>query len=216
MKTKTSVSILNPQNDILIVMALLEKFKQKNNLQFNLDIVEDFTIEEMGVCFPYNQPKKSNPHQYKIYINPNNCEIITEDSDFCLGYVKDLSIFGVTIHEFAHILSFNIYKGMIDNYKKTFPTDRFYLNDYSNYTIDDEIAEVIMLEMTNPYLLKLISKPHHDFLSSYFTSPVPCTKTRCSIIYDDFPIKCKENLKKKFGIVYNATNRKFEKIEVHI
>jgi hypothetical protein len=214
MKTKTSVSILNPQDEILMAMALIDKFKIKNKIEFNLEIVEDFNIEEMGVCFPFNQPRKSNHHQYVIYINPSNCEKLKDDSDFCTGYVKDLSIFGVTIHEFAHIMSFNIYKGMVQDYKKEFPINRLYLNDYSNHHIDDEIAELIVLEMTNPYLLKLISEPHHIFFNKYFKSPVICTRTRCKLIYDIFPITCKENLKTKLGIVFNETKNDFDRIGI--
>jgi hypothetical protein len=215
-KTKQSIitTINCPQDEILVAIALIDKFKIKNDLCFDLEIIQDFSIDGMGLCFPFNQPKVSNPHKYNIYINPKNCEVVQDDSDFCNGNVKDLTIFGVTLHEFAHILSINIYKKFIPEYKKSFPTERFYLNDYSNHHIDDEIAEIITLYITNPFLLKIISVEHYKFCKRFFMSPISCSTAQCFRLYESFPIVCKEKLKNKFGIVYNEVNKKFEKIQL--
>jgi hypothetical protein len=213
-KSKTSTKINCPQDEILVAMALIDKLKLKNKLDFDLEIIQDFSIEEMGVCFPFNQPRVCNPHKYKIYINPSNCENIKDDSDFCNGHIKDLTIFGITLHEFAHILSTNIFKKFIPDYKKEFPTERLYLNDYSNHNIDDEIAELLTLYLTNPYLLKLISVNHYKFCRRFFESPISCSKQQCFKLFESFPIKCKENLKNKFGIVYNEVNKNFEKVDI--
>lgn len=214
-KTKTSVSILNPQEEFLMVMAIIEKFKTINNLNFNLEIVEDFHIPELGCVYPFNQPNnKKQPYSYKLYVNPNNCETSTDDSSHALGFIQDLSMFGVALHEFSHLICFNIYPDLIKQYETIFAVDRLVLNEYSNVGgSDEEIAEIIVLYLTNPYMLKLVSKKHYLFLKKYMKSPVPDTKKRCYIIYNSFPFKCKELLKSKFGIMWDINKKDFVKIE---
>jgi sugar/nucleoside kinase (ribokinase family) len=44
MKTKTSVSILNTQDEILMARVLLEKFKSKNNIPFGFNFSAVFLL----------------------------------------------------------------------------------------------------------------------------------------------------------------------------
>jgi len=205
------IDIASPPQEITVFMILLKRMKKKNNLDFCLKIMIDYSMPGMGVYF---RSKKG-----MIFINPENCINIEDISnindkvDFWNGYVKDLTLFGVTIHEFCHYASEEVFSGMINDYRKTFPTKRLRLNDYSNNSIDDEIAETMTLYITNPLFLKLISKEHWDFFKKYFTSPVPTSHKQSYDIYEKFPPIIKERLKNDWNIDYNILTNKFFKLE---
>lgn len=205
------VSINRPQLMISIAMWLIEKMKNKNKLNFDLEIVFDYELtDEQGNILRglYDVDKP-----YKIYINPSECEDIEEGYNqlFYCGYTDDLTLFGVTLHEFSHFIVFTLFPSIYDDYRHLFPTDRFYLNEYSDATIDEEIAEAMTLYLTNPYLLKLISKKHWSFFKKYFKSPVPASAKKFYDIYLQYPMEIKLHLKNKWGIVYNIETDKFEK-----
>jgi hypothetical protein len=171
----------------------------------------DYSIEELGVYFPSKK--------YNIYINPILCKNYDDVENnnnltdpFCPGYCADLTIFGITIHEFCHLLQMAVYKTIVDDYIKAFPTNRFYLNTYCDNEIYDELAEIMTLYIINPYLLKLISNEHYKFCMKYFKSPIPCSSAKCYFIYDGFPIIVKEHLKNHWKIVYDLDKNNFVKI----
>lgn len=198
---ETSISIGCPEEQMLVVVAMIDRFRAINNLKFKLDIRHDYSIEERGVYY-----KGKN----MIFVNPNNCEMVTDNEDFANGYTRDLTMFGVAIHEFAHFIVDKLFPKITKEYKKAFPTFRLYLNEYSNKDVDEELAETITLYITNPYLLKLISPDHWKFFKDRFKAPTPCSQKQCFRLYDEFPIDCKEELKERFGVVWNVVNEKFE------
>ena len=212
-KNNIIVEVDCPIEGTSVAIGIINKFLKINNIKIKkLSIAYDYEYDGYGIYYPYLIGQK-----YRIFINPLNCiDIGNENEDdndpVYPGYCADLSIFGITIHEFTHLLQYKVYPNLISEYNKTFPIERFYLNNYSNNEIHDEIAEVMTLYITNPYLLKLLSKNHFNFCKKFFKSPVKCTLSKCREIYNSFPIKVKEHLKNHWNIVLDVNTNKFIKV----
>ncbi|MFW6311089.1 MAG: hypothetical protein ACOC1K_02515 [Nanoarchaeota archaeon] len=207
---KISVNIQTPNEETMLAINFIEDFTQTNNLDFNLSITYDFSIQESGVYYP-----NLDGYQDTIFVNPNNCKNINDEDNeyiFYHGYVTDITLFGIIIHEFTHFLQYKVYENIIEEYSKEFPTKRFYLNYYCNNDFIDELSEVMSLYITNPYLLKLISKDHWKFCKRFFKSSIACSCEKCYNIFKCFPIHVKEDLKENWGIVYNYNTDNFEKV----
>lgn len=213
-KSSIYVEVDVPIEDTQVAMVLIERFLKTNNLKMNLSIAYDYESEECGVYRPFEKGQ-----EYRIFVNPSICKTQEEvskqnfEEPFSPGYCADVTLFGVTIHEFCHLLQYKICPTMIKDYGEAFPTERFNLNGYSNNEIHDELAEIMTLYITNPYLLWLISKTHYNFCKKYFKSPIACSEKRCAFIYKGWPASVKEHLKDKWGIVYNISTKKFVKVK---
>ncbi len=209
-----NVTISKPQKLAIIAIDLINKFLIKNNIKdFNLEIVYDYDLkdddEPLRGIYYYCKPSK-------IFINPLNCEDhentnAVDSYKFYCGYTKDLTLYGVIIHEFCHCIIEERFKPLTKDYCKEFSTQRLYLNDYSDNAIDDEIAEAMTLYLTNPYLLKMISKDHFNFFKKYFFSPLPSSNNKLYLIYNSFPQSIKLDLNDRWKIYYNFELNKFEK-----
>lgn len=216
MKNEIKVSIETPHEDTLMAICIIEKLLIINKININVNIIYDFSLEECGVYFNDLTGQDCN-----IYVNPINCRTnddvdnqkVDEREPYCPGSTSDITLFGVTIHEFCHLIQYKVFPDMLKSYATQFPTERFYISQYCNNQVWDECAEIMTLYITNPYLLKLISKPHYDFCKKYFKSPVACSKIKCYNIYNGFPIPVKEYLKSHWGIVYDIEQKKFIRIK---
>lgn len=212
---KIQVGIKCLHEEAYLAVALIDKLLNINKINRNITISYDFMSKFGGYHFPTIETDT-------IFINPDNCAKIEEydvnntskDNLYYPGYCADNTIFGIIIHEFAHFLHCQVYRHLLDNYKKEFPHKRLMLWWYSNNVIDDELANAITLYMTNPYLLKLVSSQHYNFFKKQFKSPTSSTKYRCSEIYSNFPIQIKNDLKHRWGIIYNVETNNFKQIEV--
>jgi len=206
------IKITSESDEVFVAKILIERLQKKNNLKFNLEICFDWMlIEECGVYYPVTHPNK-------IFINPTNCMPpdkgnFDKDNLFYIGYTKDLSLCGILIHEFCHFLTHRVFPSLKKDYKEKFPTTRLYLNTYSDHELDDEIAEIGTLFITNPGLLKLISKDHWKFFTQYFKSPVASSTKQMFTIYSGYPIEVKQELESKWKIVYDVHQEKFIKKE---
>lgn len=211
-KKLCEIILINPPVEILIANAIIQKFKEKNNIEFDLTIALDYNLDEFG-CYIFGpNAKKFNKI---IFINPDYKPLIESDvaqENVAPGYVHDCGNISVACHEFAHYLCFHIYKTLIDDYKKQFPIDRLCLCQYSNSDVVEEIAEIIRLYLINPLLLKLIDEPVFKFLKNYFKSPSPMSQKYLIKIIDEFPIIVKEELKNKWKIVHDLNLNKVIKI----
>ena len=209
-KSSIYVEVDIPSEDVHAAMVIIARFLEKNNLKINLSISYNYEMEECGVYRPFEKGQ-----EYRIFVNPSKCktqeDVIKQEFEepFAPGSPCDITIFGIIIHEFCHLLQYRTYPSIIKNYGETFPTERLNLNEYSNNEIHDEIAEIMTLYITNPYLLKLLSKLHFDFCKKYFKSPISCSPKRCAFIYKGWPLSVKEYLKDKWGIAYNIATKKF-------
>ncbi|HAT77038.1 MAG TPA: hypothetical protein DCS19_09385 [Flavobacterium sp.] len=207
MKNKIVVEIDCPLDDTISSMGIIEKFLNVNKIKMNLSIAYDYSMDLMGLYIP-----NEKDHKFRIFINPLMCKEIKQeysltfdgDNNFCPGSNFDRTLFSATIHEFCHLLQYQIYDTIISDYKQKFQIDRLILNDYSNVNIMEELAEIMTLYMTNPYLLKMISKEHFKFIKSYFKSPVECSMDKCMDIYKGFPITIKKFIEANWFIYYNA------------
>lgn len=182
-----------------VAVELIKKFAAVNKLNFNLNVIYDFTIEEYGCYYPENDPKS-------IYVNPQRC---LENGNNSIGYVDDTTLFGIIIHEFAHYMTYVVYKKLITDYKKQFPTERLVLGEYCNNDIEDEIAEAIVLYIENPYLFKMIEPKFYKFYKNYFKSPAPCSSKHCNALYMNFTSEMKKNIKTKWGFSWDYNLNKF-------
>jgi len=213
-KNNIKVEIDSPFTETVIAMELIKKFLQKNKIQLELSIAYDFNADFAGLFMPNEHKDK---HFARIYINPNKCKSFQEsqteefEEPFAPGYCVDLTMFGIILHEFSHVLQFKVYREILDDFAEAFPTERFNLSNYCNNEIHDELAEVMEFYISNPYLLRLVSKPHFDFCKKYFKSPVACTIQRCYTIYHGFPFYVKQDLKEKWGIVFNIKTNEFQR-----
>jgi hypothetical protein len=120
-----------------------------------------------------------------------------------------LTHFGVILHEFCHLLQYKVYPNIIESFLKEFPTERFYLNNYCNNEVVDELAEIMTLYLTNPYLLKRISRKHWLFCQKFFKSPIACSAQKCYNVYEMFPIMVKEHMKKHWKLTYDYNKQTF-------
>lgn len=201
-----------PHDDILNAICLIDITLEKNDINIDLAVSYDYSFDGCGEYRP-----DGGEDNFRIFVNPDNCiknnEDDQEDEISYSGSPSDSSLFGVTIHEFCHVLQWQVYPNMIKHYLEEFPTERLYLNDYSNNEICDELAEIMTLYITNPYLLKIISTKHWKFCKKYFKAPVPCSLKASKNIYHGFPIRIKENLKKKWGITFDHNEEKFVKVD---
>jgi len=213
-KNKLVVEIDRPLEETTAAISIITAMLEKNNISLDLSIAYDYECEGLGMYIPNEKGQES-----RIFVNPSKCKtqletfLIEDDcpEPYCSGYTSDFTLFGVTIHEFCHLLQFKVFKDIIPEFGKAFPYDRLYLNDYSNNGYLDELAEIMSLYLTNPYLLNLISKPHFEFLKKFFKSPVSCSLSKSSEIFNRFPIHVKKDLEKRWGIVFNIDTEKFEK-----
>lgn len=209
-----SVVIQTPQELILSALSLIQKTEKINNMYFDLNVCLDWSMsEEAGAFYPFEEDNN-------IYVNPAQCKSMQEASEelttpFWPGYLRDHTAFGVVMHEFAHFITHKVIDEARVQYLLQYPTDRLYINEYCNNDIEDEIAEILTLYFTNPYLLKLIDQGRWSFFKKFIKSPIPTSTLQCYKSYNSFPIGAKEELKNKFGIVFSQSEMDFIKIKTH-
>jgi hypothetical protein len=216
-KNQILVEVDSPFIETSLASDLINKLIIKNKIKLKLSIAYDFNSDFAGLFQSLEHANK--PNFARIYINPNVCKKTEDvnnekyDEPYCLGYSSDLTIFGTTIHEFCHVLQLKVYPTIIKDFIESFPIERFYLTNYCNNDIVDEMAEIMTLYITNPYLLKLISIKHYKFFKKYFKSPIACSKEKCFKIFKVFPKHVKKDLKERWKIVFNFKNNRFQHIK---
>jgi len=207
------VCLGNLHKECDIALKLIQRFFVINKINRVLKLVYDFELDEQGTYWAGDKNT--------IVINPDNCfnmrmyddEDDSKDNMFFLHYLDDNSLMAGILHEFAHFICFQLFKSLLVDYKQEFPNNRLYLSSYSNSECDEELANVIQVYIANPFLLKLVSEDHYNFLKRYFKSPTPCSSKDCFNKYQKFPIHIKNHLKTKWEIEYNQATDTFDKIK---
>ncbi len=182
----------------------------ENNKQLNkfMELVMDFEkanpqlkLKGLKIAFKYDMRSSGEfdieiPN--KISINPNRC-----DSK------GDFSFFLICVHEFSHLLD-QKYK-MVNSFKKEFEDKRLPLTNYAKTktTRDEELAEIISLYLRNPYLLKLISERHYEFVSRFFNSPTKNDENTFLTIYETYSPRYRKATEKKYG--FSVSGNKIKK-----
>ena len=163
------------------VKTIIDNLNRINNFNYCDEIILNYDLDLAGEFF--------DDENKKIYVNPDNCD-----------YSGEYSVYYVCIHEFGHMLDYKL--KMADKFKETFPekSDHLYINSHSRVNRDEELAELITLYITNPYMLRLISKKHWQFLKKFFKSPTPCSEFTFVKLYKKYSKTCTDNFKRRHGI----------------
>jgi hypothetical protein len=216
-KTNPTFVLANPPGELLIAHAVIQKVLNKNGiaLKHPLTIKLDFSLpDDVGGCYYYKDDK------FSIVIDPAKSNDFDEtyfgrlNEELCYsGYVSDMTMIGVCLHEFAHFMCYQMFPTLTKDYTEKFPKDRLYLNEYSNTGVEEELAEIIRLYITNPLFLKLIDKSVFNFLKQYFDPPYNCSHKFSYEFYQDFPEIIKDELRARWNIIYNVKTKKFERID---
>lgn len=179
------------------------KVELENNKQLDrfISLVKDFEkanphldLKNLKIKFKYDLKASGEFDDRKpnsICVNPNRCDNTGE-----------FSFYLICIHEWAHLLDRKF--KMLRQYKKDFlkKDNHLILTTYAKREREDseELAEIIVLYMTNPYLLKLISQKHFDFVAGYFKSPIECTKEHFEKLFETYSQRYKKSIIKRFNI----------------
>ena len=205
----------NPPEDVLVAYGLLMEFLKINgllSLAKPITIKLDYYLEDdptiCGEYFLYDDP-------WSIHINPKACIINSKQSfNDCNevsyhGYPVDMSMFGVTIHEFAHLIVNNFYPTLFDDFKHEFPQKRLYLTRYTESDPSEELVELIRLYIQNPLFLKMIDIKSYKFIKSKFKSPTACSNKQAYRFYTEFPKEIRHRLEVDWGIMYDIEKERF-------
>jgi hypothetical protein len=190
------ILLKSPEKAIIYASKLIDRCKKINNIKSELKLEIDYSIKDALGLYYTDKPNR-------ILVNPAMCESIGDYTS--PGYCNDFSTFGVVLHEFSHYLSLFVYKGMVEAYTQCFGKALFRISSYplSEFDKDEEVAEMITLYLSNPYLLKLISNDRYEFIKCWFKSPTVCNKEKCYRIWKKFNRRLKTKLRKKFMISFD-------------
>lgn len=152
-------------------------------------------LKKLKITFKYDI-RSSGEYDYQkpnvISINPNRCD---DRGDF--------SFYLICAHEFSHLIDKKLKIGKQFNKEIE---ERLYLTTYAKGCSDrcEELAEIISLYLRNPYLLKLISEYHYEFLTRYFNSPTSNDKNTFLSIYETYSPRYRKSIEKKYGFTING------------
>lgn len=182
------------KNQIKEARRIIKKFNELNGINFRFDIKINYKLGSMGL---YNPAKMKN-----ININPKLCSKRKElRKDMCAhGYVNSYEISDVIVHEYGHLLD-NRKNNMY--YKSLLKLPRIRINWNCDVRYE-ELIEIFVLYMINPYLLKLISPAHYKLQKTQFESPTPCTKRKFIEIYRTWNADIKRDCWRTWGILVSG------------
>lgn len=175
--------------EIDLAVELIDKFKRinKDNFRFNINI--DYDIKDCG----YYESGSG------IVINPG----LMSKPFFSYGSPLTLqtNITTLVLHEFGHFLDsrYKIELKYLDYCEKhaTLP-----ITPYAQYDnlLYEEIAEILQLFMSNPYLLKLVDKKRYNWFRKFFKSPTPCTEKEFIKIWNTWNFKTKNECAHSYSV----------------
>jgi len=190
-KPTTKVSIHSYGRGITKGLKLIDRFKQINNLQFDLEIKLDFQEPDLGY-FNYD------PKEKVIFINPIRCSNKPKKNDM-EGNPKDNSIHATICHEFGHFLDLKL-RLLAEYRKKDFTLKSLIMTKWGKKHVIEELADLITLYLTNPYCLKLIDKERFMWIKSKFKSPSPCGKKFFINCFCGWKSKARKKFRDTYGI----------------
>jgi hypothetical protein len=160
------VSITTIPKEIEKAITLINKFLKLNKLKINFKVNIDYSLDSYGEFDPSKR--------FEFTVNPDKFHYYPEsEANNAAGFTYDRTLLGVCIHEFCHLVDEQL--GLEQLYRAEFK-EKLILNHYCEDMWCEEMAEVFMLFITNPYLLKHIDDDRFDFFGSMFKSPTKCSE----------------------------------------
>ena len=176
-KWSTKVSILSYGISLNRGLNIIERFKNINNMAFELEIKLDFDEPDLGYLW-YQKRQKA------IYINPLRCDNRKRNNLY--GYPKDNSICATIAHEFGHFIDLKL--DLLHQYKKEeFTKKQLIITKYARDDLKEEIADMLAVYFINPYCIKIIDEERYNWLKERFKSPSPCGLKTFMKYYDMWP-----------------------------
>lgn len=209
--------MIRPPDELYKAYYIIKHFEKINKISYKNDLVVkvDFALPSDGSgCYYYIDDK------FSIHINPFKCctpdnyKFGYNDDEYSYpGYITDMTMFGVALHEYCHFLCWQIYPNILEEYKKEFPKDRCYVSEYTcTSDPEEELVELMHLYFENPMFLKLLNNKIFLFFKRRFKSPCVCSHKNAFEFYKTFPEDIKYELKNRWKIVYNIDTKKFERL----
>jgi len=187
--------------EITSSIKLIEQFQEINKTNTKIKVKIDYDTPDAGYYYD------SEPNN--LYVNPSHCNFNVDC--ISIGYTESRHILSTIIHEFAHLLDHK-YEIL---YKYEIFTEQYgncLINDYCETNLFEEIAELIVLYITNPYLLYVISIKHYNFFKQLFKSPTSCGPKTFIKIRKKWDDEIKQECCDRWGInVENDTIQIIEK-----
>ena len=144
----------NKQIELKKAKKILKEFCLLNNIKTPRCIIDN-TIDEFGVYYTNNIST--------IFINLDKCKL--SNSKLTHGSIKEYTIIGVLIHEFAHLLHYQYHYDVLH---KSFKKLKEPLIHYFERDIEEDIAESIRLFILNPTLLEEGRPKRYKILNKLF------------------------------------------------
>lgn len=164
----TKVSIISYGRSMRRGLKLIDRFKEINDLHFDLEIKIDFDEPDLGY-FNYHERDKA------LYINPLTSARWTNKKDVRTGHPRDNSICATIIHEFSHYLDKRFH--LLKEYQgKKFALKSLVFTPHGKKDIIEELADLLALYMLNPYFVLLADRERFMWMKSRFKSPSVCGK----------------------------------------
>lgn len=184
------VSITAIPKDIEKAISLINKFLKLNKLKIPFKINIDYSLDYYGLFDP------SKRFEFKV-----NHELFHKyaesEKNNAAGFTYDRTLLGVCIHEFCHLVDEQL--GLEQMYRAEFK-EKLILNDYCEEMWCEELAEVFMLFITNPYLLEFIDDDRFEFFKSLFKSPTNCTEATFKTKYKSWSKEIQRVCRDLWGI----------------
>jgi len=173
-------------------IEVIDKFKKINNDNFRFEIHLDYEIDDIG---HYEIGRK-------IVINPSLISKPFFDYGFPLSLQTNLTT--LVLHEFGHYLD-ERHKIEIKYLKYCEEFGRLAITPYTQEEplLCEEVAEIIQLYLTNPFILKTVDKKRYNWFRKFFKSPTPCTNKRFIKYWMLWNKQTKDECWNSYGISYD-------------
>lgn len=199
--SKTKISIYDYGISINRGLRLIDRFKEINELEFELEVKIDFSESDLGYYY-------YSTHDKVIYINPIKCvnnESKSKNSkskskkNKMRGNPKDNSPCSVIAHEFSHFLDHK-FKLLKDYEKQEFTKPTLAMTKYAKKEVIEQLADCLALYLINPYCLKLIDEERFEWCKSKFKTPSVCGEKTFIGYFINWPKKQRELFERVYKI----------------
>lgn len=145
---------MTKEKELKYAKSIIKEFCSLNTIKTPICCIDN-NIEEYGVFY--------TKHKRKIFLNFNKCK--ASSKRISSSTIREKTITGVLIHEFAHLLHYNLFYSQLNS---SFKKLKEPLIHFREMDIEEDIAESIRLFILNPSLLHEGRPKRYKILSKYF------------------------------------------------